>query len=62
MEYATHNGFRGFGPQNPDGGYEERMTYGGIEESASRLSYLMKGVVAVRSRLCRVGLEFHVAR
>jgi hypothetical protein len=39
---------RGFGPQNPGGGFEEeRTTRGGIEEFASRRSYLMKGTVAV---------------
>jgi hypothetical protein len=40
--------FRGFGPQNPDGGSEEeRTTRGGIEEFASRQSYLMKGAMAI---------------
>ena len=61
MEYATRGWFRGLGlktigarvhgfePQNLDGGSEEeRMARGGIEEFASRRSYLMKGVVAVR--------------
>ena len=38
----------GFGPQNPGGGSEEERTArGGIEEFASRQSYLMKAVVAV---------------
>jgi len=59
MEYATRGGFRGFGPQNPGGDSKKRTTRGGIEELASRLSYLMKGTVAVGSRLCRVGLECH---
>jgi hypothetical protein len=37
-----------FGPQNPGGGSEEERTArGGIEEFASRRSYLMKGAVAV---------------
>jgi len=58
MEYATCNGFRGFGPQNLGGGSEEQTVRGGIEELASRLSYLMKGSMAVGSRLCRVGLEY----
>jgi hypothetical protein len=57
MEYATRGGFRGFGPQNPGGGSKERTTRGGIEELVSRLRYLMKGAVAVESRLCRVRLE-----
>jgi hypothetical protein len=36
-------------PQNSGGGFkEERTACGGIEEFASRRSYLMKGVVAVR--------------
>jgi hypothetical protein len=61
VEYATrgHFGglslktiggwFRGFGPQNSDGGFEEeRTTRGSIEEFASRQSYLLKGVVAIR--------------
>jgi hypothetical protein len=40
--------FHGFGPQNPGGVSEEEwMARGGIEEFASRRSYLMKGVVAV---------------
>jgi hypothetical protein len=40
--------FRGFKPQNPDGGSEKEQTAcGGIEEFASRRSYLMKGAVAV---------------
>ena len=40
--------FHGFGPQNPDGGSEEERTArGGIEEFASRQSYLMKGAVAI---------------
>ena len=56
MEYATRERFGGlglktigrtvfgFGPQNPGGGSEEeRMARGGIEEYASRRSYLMKG-------------------
>jgi hypothetical protein len=59
MEFATHGGlvvaskpsggwvYR-FGPQNPSGGSEEERTArGGIEEFASRRSYLMKGTVAV---------------
>jgi len=58
MEYATRGGFRGFGPQNPGGGSEERTARGNIEELASRLSHLMKGAVAVGSRLCRAGLEY----
>jgi hypothetical protein len=38
----------GFGPQNTGGGSEEeRTTRDGIEEFASRRSYLMKGTVAV---------------
>ena len=46
MEYATHDGFCGFGPQNPDEGSEEEQTaHDGIEELVSRLSYLMKGMV-----------------
>jgi len=52
MEYATRGGFHRFGPRNPDGGFEERTARGGIEELASRLSYLMKGTVVVGSRLC----------
>jgi hypothetical protein len=48
--------FHGFGPQNPGGGSkEERMACGGIEEFASRRSYLMKGEVAVECRLHWVG-------
>jgi hypothetical protein len=60
MEYATHGRFGGLGlktiggrfhrfvPQNLGGGFkEERMTHGGIEEFASRRSYLMKGAMAV---------------
>ena len=60
MEYATRGRFgglglktiggrfRGFGPLNPGGGSEEERTAcGGIEEFASRRSYLMKGAVAV---------------
>jgi hypothetical protein len=60
MEYATRGRFgglglktiggrfHGFGPQNPGGGSDEEwMTHGGIEEFASRQSYLMKGVMAV---------------
>jgi len=60
MEYATRGRFgglglktiggrfHGFGPQNPGGGFEEeRATRGGIEEFASRQSYLMKDAVAV---------------
>ena len=60
MEYATRGRFgglglktisgrfRGFRPQNPGGGSEEERTIcGGIEEFASRRSYLMKGAVAV---------------
>jgi hypothetical protein len=60
MEYATRGRFgglglktisgrfHGFGPQNPGGGSEEERTArGGIEEFASRRSYLMKGAVAV---------------
>jgi hypothetical protein len=46
-----------FRPQNPGGGFEEWTTRGGIEELASRLSYLMKGAVAVGCRSCRVRLE-----
>ena len=57
MEYATRGEFRTVGPQNPGEGFEERTTRGGIEELASRLSYLMKGVVAIRSSLYRLGLE-----
>jgi len=57
MEYTTHGGFRGFGPQNPDGGSEEWTTRGGIEELTPRQSYLIKGAVAVGSRLCRVRLK-----
>ena len=38
----------GFGPQNPgEDSEEERTARGGIEEFASRQSYLMKGAVAV---------------
>ena len=61
MEYATRGQFGGlslkttgwtvfgFGPQNPGGGSEEERTArGGIEEFASRQSYLMKGAMAVR--------------
>jgi hypothetical protein len=60
MEYATRgslvvwaskpSGRRvyGFEPQNPSGGSEEERTArGGIEEFASKRSYLMKGAVAV---------------
>jgi hypothetical protein len=37
-----------FGPQNPGrGSEEERTTRGGIEEFASRRSYLMKDAVAI---------------
>ena len=52
MEYATHGGFRGFRPQNLGGGSEQQTTCGGIKELASRLSYLTKATVAIRSRLC----------
>jgi hypothetical protein len=44
MEYATGGGFRGFGHQNQGGCSEERTARGGIEELASRLSYLMKDI------------------
>ena len=60
MEYATRGRFGGlsrktigwtvfeFGPQNPNEDSEkERTTRGGIEEFASRQSYLMKDAVAV---------------
>jgi hypothetical protein len=60
MEYATHEGFGGLGlktigrtvsevgPQISGGGSEEeRIAPGGIEEFASKRSYLMKGAVAV---------------
>ena len=60
MEYATRERFGGlglktiggrfhrFGPQNPGrGSEEERTARGGIEEFASRRSYLMKGAVAI---------------
>ena len=60
MEYATRGRFGGlglktiggqfhrFGPQNSGGGSEEKWTArGGIEEFASRQSYLMKNAVAV---------------
>jgi hypothetical protein len=60
MEYATREQFDGlslktirwtvygFGPQNLGrSSEEERTAHGGIEEFASRRSYLMKGVVAV---------------
>ena len=60
MEYATRGRFGGlglkniggrfhrFGPQNPSGGSEEEpTTHDGIEEFASRQSYLMKGTVVV---------------
>jgi hypothetical protein len=57
IEYATRGGSRGFGPQKPGKGSEEWTACDSIEELASRLSYLMKGAVAVRSRLCQVGLE-----
>jgi hypothetical protein len=41
--------FRGFGSQNPSGGSEEEQTAcGGIDEFASRRSYLIKGAVAIR--------------
>jgi hypothetical protein len=40
--------FCGFGPQNSGGGSEEeRTSRGGIEEFASRRSYLIKGAVAI---------------
>jgi hypothetical protein len=40
--------FHGFEPQKPNGGSEEeRMARDGIEEFASKRSYLMKGVVTV---------------
>jgi hypothetical protein len=56
MEYATHDGFCGFGPQNPSkGSEEEHMTHGSIEELASRLSYLMKGTVPLDENY--VGLD-----
>jgi hypothetical protein len=58
MEYATRGRFgglglktiggrfHGFGPQNLDGGFEEEWTArGGIEEFASRRSYLIKDAV-----------------
>jgi hypothetical protein len=60
MEYATRGRFDGlglktirwtglrFGSQNlGESSEEERTTFGGIEEFASRRSYLMKGAVAV---------------
>ena len=60
MEYAAHRRFgglglktiggqfHGFGPQNPGRGSEkERTAHGGIEEFASRRSYLIKSTVAV---------------
>ena len=60
MEYATRRRFGGLGlktivdrfpgfwPQNPGGGSDEEWTaHGGIEEFASRRSYLMKDAVAV---------------
>jgi len=56
MEYATHGRFCGFEPQNPGGGSKkEWTTCGGIKKVASKQSYLMKRVVAVGCRLCRVG-------
>ena len=62
MEYTTRGGFRGFGPQNTGGGSkEERRARGGIKEFASRRSYLMRGVVAARWKLCQVGLDAPVA-
>jgi hypothetical protein len=57
MEYASRGELCGFGPQNTGGGSEKRMIRGGTEELALRLSYLMKGTVAVGSWFCRVGLE-----
>jgi hypothetical protein len=61
MEYATREQFgglglktiggwfHGFGPQNSGGGSEKEQTaHDGIKEFASRQSYLMKGVVAIR--------------
>jgi hypothetical protein len=40
--------FHGFGPQKPGGGSkQERTSRDGIEELASRRSYLMKGAVAI---------------
>jgi hypothetical protein len=60
MEYSTRGRFgglglkaiggrfHGFGPQNLGRGSEEEwMARGGIEEFASRRSYLMKGTVVV---------------
>jgi hypothetical protein len=48
MEYATRKRVWWFVPQNPgEGSEEERTARGGIEEFASRRSYLMKGTVAV---------------
>jgi hypothetical protein len=48
MECAIRSGFHGFWPQNPGGGCKEEQTaHGDIEELASRLSYHMKGTVAV---------------
>jgi hypothetical protein len=60
MEYATRGGLvvwaskpsggrvYGFVPQNLGGGSEEEQTArGGIEEFASRRSYLMKGMVVI---------------
>jgi hypothetical protein len=45
-----------FGPQSPNEGSEEEQTAcGGIKEFALRQSYLMKGAVAIGSRLAWVG-------
>ena len=52
MEYATCGRFHKFGPQNLGRGSGKRTTRGGIEELTTRLSYLMKSAVAIRSSLC----------
>ena len=64
MEYATRGcfgglglktidgGFHKFGPQNSgEGSEEEQTTRGGIEEFASRQSYLIKCAVAVQMKI-----------
>jgi len=58
MEYATRGGFHGFGLQNLGGarfrGTDGTWRHRGVGVEAK---LLMKGAMAVGSRLCRVRLE-----
>jgi hypothetical protein len=46
--HTSTSGVWWFGPQNSDGGFEEKqMARGGIEKFLSRRNYLMKGALTV---------------